>query len=61
MPYRKKFISVWNEIKKIPRFTGGMLRVDQPNDTTVLPFILNLFKNLSAGYRKNKSNNSQID
>ena len=57
MPYRKKFISVWNEIKKIPRFTGGMLRVDQPNDTTVLPFILNLFKNLSAGYRKNKSNN----
>ncbi len=57
MPYRKKFISIWNEIKKIPSFTGGMLRVDQLNDTTVLPFIFNFFKNFFADYKKNKSNN----
>jgi hypothetical protein len=55
--YRKRFISIWNEIKKIPSLTGKMLRVDQLNDTTVLPFILNFFKNFSADYKKNKSNN----
>lgn len=57
MPYRRKFISIWNEIKKIPSFTGRMLRVDQLDDTTVLPFLLNFFKNFSADYKKNKSNN----
>jgi hypothetical protein len=57
VPYRRKFISIWNEIKKIPSFTGRMLRVDQLDDTTVLPFLLNFFKNFFADYKKNKSNN----
>ncbi len=57
MVYRKEFISIWNEIKKIPSFAGRMFRVDQLNDTTVLPFLLNFFKNFLADYKKNKSNN----
>ena len=36
MPYRRKFISIWNEIKKIPSFTGRMLRVDQLDDRRLL-------------------------
>lgn len=52
----KKFISVWNEIKKIPSFMGKKVAVDQLNDTTAFPWFINFFKNLSTDYRKCKSN-----
>lgn len=56
MVCRKKFISIWNEIKKFPSFIGKTIAVDQLNDTTAFPWFLNFFKNLSADYRKCKSN-----
>jgi hypothetical protein len=54
--FLEKFISIWNEIKKIPSFMGKKTAVDQLNDTTVFPVVLNLFKNFSENYRKYKSN-----
>lgn len=56
MACRKKFISIWNEIKKFPSFMGKMTAVDQLNDTTAFPWFLNFSKNFSADYRKCKSN-----
>jgi hypothetical protein len=53
---RKKFISIWNEIKKFLSFMGKTTAVDQLNDATAFPWFLNLSKNLSADYRKCKSN-----
>ncbi len=52
----KKFISIWNEIKKFPGFFGKTIAVDQLNDATVFPWFLNFSKNFSADYRKCKSN-----
>ncbi len=56
MDWRKKFISIWNEIKKLPGFFGKTIAVDQLNDTTIFPWFLNFSKNFSADYRKCKSN-----
>lgn len=56
MDWRKKFISIWNEIKKFPGFFGKTISVDQLNDTTIFPWFLNFSKNFSADYRKCKSN-----
>lgn len=56
MDCRKKFISIWNEIKKFPGFMGKKTAVDQLNDATAFPWFLNFSKNLSADYRKCKSN-----
>lgn len=57
MDFRKKIISIWNEIKKFPGFFGKTIAVDQLNDTTVFPWFINFSKNFSADYRKCKSNN----
>jgi hypothetical protein len=54
--FRKKFISIWNEIKKFPSFMGKTIGVDQLNDTTAFPWFLNFSKNFSANYKKCKSN-----
>lgn len=56
MAFLKKFISIWNEIKKFPGFMGKTIAVDHLNDTTAFPWFLNFSKNFSADYRKCKSN-----
>ncbi len=56
MTCRKKFISVWNEIKKFLSFMDKRTAVGQLNDTTAFPWVLNFSKNFSANYRKCKSN-----
>lgn len=56
MAFLKKFISIWNEIKKFPGFMGKAIAVDHLNDTTAFPWFLNFSKNFSADYRKCKSN-----
>lgn len=55
MGYHKKFISIWNEIKKFPGFMGKKIAVDQLNDPTAFPWFLNFFNNLSEDHRKCKS------
>ena len=52
----KKFISIWNGIKKLLSFMGKTIGVDQLNDTTAFPWVLNFSKNFSANYKKYKSN-----
>lgn len=56
MDWRKKIISIWNEIKKLLGFFGKTISVDQLNDATVFPWFLNFSKNFSADYKKCKSN-----
>ena len=51
MTCRKKFISVWNEIKKFLSFMDKRTAVGQLNDTTAFPWVLNFSKNFSANYR----------
>jgi hypothetical protein len=54
--FLKKFISIWNEIKKFPGFMGKTIAVDHLNDTTAFPWFFNFSKNFSADYRNCKSN-----
>ncbi len=56
MVFRKKFISIWNEIKKFYSFVGKKIAVDPLNDTTAFPFFLYFFKNFYTDHRKCKSN-----